>query len=202
MSLSTEQRPDRADQILDAALELFARKGFHAASMDDLVAESGLSKGSLYWYFESKDDIVFGVLKRMFEHELGELDELIAQEGPARPRLMRLVEQLAEEIHRMERQMPLVYEFYAVLSRRPEVREYLQAYFRRYKELLARLLRQGVTAGEIREHDVERTALSLAGVLEGVTLLWAVDPDDVDWQVQTRHAVGLILDGLERTRDA
>ncbi|MDX1599965.1 MAG: helix-turn-helix domain-containing protein, partial [Anaerolineales bacterium] len=55
-------KPDRVDQILDAALRLFAREGFHAASMDDLVAESGLSKGSLYWYFESKDDIVFGVL--------------------------------------------------------------------------------------------------------------------------------------------
>ncbi|MFN2235991.1 MAG: TetR/AcrR family transcriptional regulator, partial [Anaerolineales bacterium] len=52
-------RPDvseqRKDQILDAAATVFAKKGVHESRMDDIVEKSGLSKGSLYWYFKSKD---------------------------------------------------------------------------------------------------------------------------------------------------
>ena len=51
-------RPDiqgeRKKQILDAAMTVFAQKGFHQARMDDIVEQSGLSKGTIYWYFKSK----------------------------------------------------------------------------------------------------------------------------------------------------
>ena len=199
MSDQADSKNQRIDQILDAALRLFAREGFHAASMDDLVAESGLSKGSLYWYFESKDDIVFGVLKRMFEAELQGLERLTQQDGPAHERLLDMVGELAQEIHSMERLLPLVYEFYAVLARREAVRDYLQAYFRRYRDLLAELIDQGVVRGEFRAHDTQRTAITLAGIVEGVTLLWVVDPGNVDWEAQTRSAVQLVLQALEPT---
>lgn len=167
--------------------------------MDDLVAESGLSKGSLYWYFESKDDIVFGVLKRMFETELQGLERLTKGAGSARERLMEMVDELAHQIHSMEQLLPLVYEFYAVLARRETVRDYLQDYFRRYRDLLAQLVEQGVAKGEFRAHNTERTAITLAGIVEGVTLLWVVDPDNVDWEPQTRSAVQLVVQALEAT---
>ena len=51
-----EVSKERTKQILDAAVKVFSRSGFQQASMDDIVAESGLSKGALYWYFKSKDD--------------------------------------------------------------------------------------------------------------------------------------------------
>ena len=49
---------ERRAQILQAAATVFARSGVNGARMDDIVAESGLSKGSLYWYFDSKQEIV------------------------------------------------------------------------------------------------------------------------------------------------
>lgn len=66
-------RPDvseeRRSQILDAAVAVFARLGFHQARMDDIVQEAGLSKGALYWYFKSKDEIVMAILSSLFERE-------------------------------------------------------------------------------------------------------------------------------------
>ena len=47
----------RRDQILAAALACFARQGYHATSMDDVVRESGLSVGAIYTYFSSKEDL-------------------------------------------------------------------------------------------------------------------------------------------------
>ena len=80
-------RPDvsdeRKNQILQAATNVFSRLGFHKARMDDIVEESGLSKGTLYWYFKSKDDIVSALIAAR-DPETGAAftrDELIDQIG-------------------------------------------------------------------------------------------------------------------------
>ncbi|HET7081061.1 MAG TPA: helix-turn-helix domain-containing protein, partial [Chloroflexia bacterium] len=57
MSPRPDVSEERKNQILDAAAAVFSRLGFHEARMDDIVRESGLSKGTLYWYFTSKDAI-------------------------------------------------------------------------------------------------------------------------------------------------
>jgi len=52
---------ERRSQILEAALRCFAHQGYHQTTMDDIVEESGLSKGTLYWYYESKKEIFLSV---------------------------------------------------------------------------------------------------------------------------------------------
>jgi AcrR family transcriptional regulator len=52
---------ERRAQILEAALQCFASKGYHSATMDDLVRASGLSKGSLYWHFQSKEEVLLAL---------------------------------------------------------------------------------------------------------------------------------------------
>jgi TetR/AcrR family transcriptional regulator, transcriptional repressor of aconitase len=56
-----EYRDARRDQILSAARRCFLRNGFHATSVQDLVAESGLSSGAVYRYFASKDDVIIAI---------------------------------------------------------------------------------------------------------------------------------------------
>ena len=68
---SMAPRPDvskeRKSQILTAATKVFTELGFAGARMDDIVAESGLSKGNLYWYFESKDTIIISMLDQVLK---------------------------------------------------------------------------------------------------------------------------------------
>ena len=59
--VSDDYRASRRQQILDAAVECFARQGFHRTSMQDIFDESGLSAGAVYGYFAGKDDIVAAV---------------------------------------------------------------------------------------------------------------------------------------------
>ncbi len=81
-------RPDvseeRKQQILQSATLVFARLGFNKATMDDIVAESGLSKGTLYWYFKSKDEIIIAILDGFFNEELGALQAMDSIEGSAK----------------------------------------------------------------------------------------------------------------------
>jgi AcrR family transcriptional regulator len=62
--VSQDYRDARRAQILDAARRCFLREGFHATSMQDLFAESGLSAGAVYRYFASKDDVIFAIAEQ------------------------------------------------------------------------------------------------------------------------------------------
>jgi AcrR family transcriptional regulator len=54
---------DRRTQILEAALKVFAAKGFKGATNQDIAKEAGISPGLLYWYFKSKEDLFFAILE-------------------------------------------------------------------------------------------------------------------------------------------
>lgn len=66
MSPRPDVSAERRTQIIQAALVCFTRKGYNNTTMDDIVAESGLSKGTLYWYFESKDALFASALMSVF----------------------------------------------------------------------------------------------------------------------------------------
>ena len=195
-------RPDvsqvRIDQILTAATAVFARQGFHDARMDDIVDESGLSKGALYWYFKSKDDIISAILVNLFERELADLQHLITDEGSASQRIMDFARHSMEDIKRMMRILPITYEFYALAFRNTKVRKTLRKYLRNYVEVLLPIIRQGIQQAEFRPVDPKEAAIALGAVIEGTTLLWVFDREVVDLERDIVSGVSHILEGLRR----
>ncbi len=88
MSSQTDLEQERRKQILDAAEKVFTQRGFNKARMDDIVAESGLSKGALYWYYKSKDEIILALMDRFFAGEYARLHFIL------RPHRNRYLDQL------------------------------------------------------------------------------------------------------------
>ncbi|MBB3089020.1 AcrR family transcriptional regulator [Nocardioides albus] len=74
-------------RILAAALELFAEKGFESTSVQDVVAAAGVTKGAMYHYFSSKEDLLYEIYGRVLRMQMERLDEAVAQEGPVEDRL-------------------------------------------------------------------------------------------------------------------
>ena len=75
MSSRSESASDRPQQILQAAMVCFAKRGFHQASMHDISAEAGISVGLIYRYFENKD----AVISAMADAHKREIQELLAR---------------------------------------------------------------------------------------------------------------------------
>jgi AcrR family transcriptional regulator len=86
--VSEQHRLARQDEIIDAALAAFRRKGFHATSMAEIIAESGLSAGAIYGYFASKTDIVHAVATRIVSARVDELHAAAVQDPMPAPSLM------------------------------------------------------------------------------------------------------------------
>jgi TetR/AcrR family fatty acid metabolism transcriptional regulator len=193
-------RPDvsaeRRDQILDAAIKVFSRLGFQRARMDDIAGESSLSKGALYLYFKSKDDLIAAILRRIYEHELRALRAAHTDTGPASRRLLALTDHMTGQVRHLSILLPIWFEFYALAGRQRAVRQALVGYFQEYRALLAALIERGCAQGEFRPVDAAQTATAFIALLEGATLLWAVDPDAFDIAEQARSSVRLLLAGL------
>jgi AcrR family transcriptional regulator len=93
-----EQTQARRDEITAAALRCFSRNGFHATSMDDVIAEAGLSAGAVYRYFSGKQQLVEAAVGYAVPIMLRVLQDLTAQAHPPPPvqALERLLQALAE----------------------------------------------------------------------------------------------------------
>jgi AcrR family transcriptional regulator len=192
-------RPDvseeRRHQILDAALQIFARRGIYQSRMDDIVKEAGLSKGAIYWYFKSKDELVTALMERLMDRSRQDLDLLSYAEQPVPQRIAQLADSLAEQVAQFAHLQSIVFEFYALAARSSEMRQFFQRYYSEYGVALAGLIEQGIARGELRPVDPASAARSLIGLFEGIALLWALDPQ-LDGRRQIAEATALILDGL------
>jgi len=70
-----------ADDVMSAAVELFATQGYANTSVQQIVAAAGVTKGAMYHYFESKDDLLFGIYDALLTLQKARLDEIIARGG-------------------------------------------------------------------------------------------------------------------------
>ncbi|WP_312163537.1 TetR/AcrR family transcriptional regulator [Phenylobacterium sp.] len=83
------RKADRPDEIVAAAIEVFSEKGFAAARLDDIAARAGISKGALYLYFATKEDIFRAVIEQGVAPNLGLVQAAIAAHGRSFPDLLR-----------------------------------------------------------------------------------------------------------------
>jgi AcrR family transcriptional regulator len=193
---SEELSEERQKQILEAAIREFARHGFHATRMEDIARESGLSKGAVYLYYQSKDAIIAALLRTLFAWELRGARAIVSGEGTATERLLAITHMFADELDRMVAAMPILLEFYAVAFRQASVREHLGQMYEQFRVPLATLIQQGIAGGEFRAVEADDVALTWIALLEGLTLLWVVNPRGLAWRERADAAVHLLLDGL------
>jgi AcrR family transcriptional regulator len=193
---SEDLSEERQKQILDAAITEFARNGFHATRMEDIARASGMSKGAVYLYYKSKDAIITALLRMLFSWELRGARAIVEGEGSAAERLLAITRMFADELDRMKVAMPILMEFYAVAFRQPAVRDYLSQFYAEFRVPLMTLIQQGVERGEFRAVEPDEVALAWTALIEGLTLLWLVNPSGLAWREHAETAVKLLLDGL------
>lgn len=197
MSPRPDVSEERKDQILDAATDVFAQKGFSETRMDDIVEESGLSKGTLYWYFKSKDEIILSIFERLFRREFMALEKLVDAEGSATERLLCYTDDAIEDVARFLNLMPLAYEFMAWAFRRKFVQDAFKIYIKKYMSILSPMIQQGIDTGEFREIDPYSAAITIGAIIEGTLLLWVYDNNLVDPEKHIRDGIVMLLEGIK-----
>ncbi|MEM6460808.1 MAG: TetR/AcrR family transcriptional regulator [Pseudomonadota bacterium] len=197
---------DRPDEVLDAALKMFARNGFAATKVEDIAREAGLSKGAIYRYFDSKEDVFESLVNRAIAPLANRTLELAetSQEDPEK--LVRAVMSvLAAKLDDSDAlALPLIvlqeagrFPELAALYRRQVVDKAITA--------LELIVRRGVESGQFRQVDPHLAIRNLMGPMLAHFILmqiFEVDRDNpVPAQDFLRSHLDILMHGLlERPR--
>ena len=165
--------PDKPRQIVDAAIRVFARKGYWSSRVSDIAGEAGIAAGTIYLYFETKEDILITVFREKMAEFVSALWGAIAQEPDAVAKLRRLV-----HLH------------FEILEREPELAAVVQVELRQgqkffrgpatneiaaYFTLIASVLEEGVASGRFR-HDlpIKVATKMLFGAMDQMATSWVL----------------------------
>ncbi len=186
----------RTKQIIEAAIAVFAKKGFARATMEDVANEVSINKATIYNYFDGKDALILAVAGEILSRELGDLQAACDMPGTATERLNAFYETLTVKEADVLFLMPILYEFYALGLRRDDVRTILADFLSQSVSRLEAIIQAGVEDGEFGPVDARKAAQALTALIDGIVLQWIYTSEKVDINVQLRYSIQFVLQGL------
>ena len=200
MDTYTTSRPDRVEerrkQIMDAALTCFARKGYHKTTMDDIVAESGLSKGTLYWYFKSKDELFFSLVNSFFLEMRRDIDAITEQHTSAPGKLGALAHEFVNFFDEVTEFLNVFFEFWMQSALNEQLNQLFHNTLVEYRGKIAGIIDEGIEAGEFQEVDAEQLAWAVMAVYDGLWFYKMLAADEVDLEKANQAFLETLLGGL------
>jgi TetR/AcrR family fatty acid metabolism transcriptional regulator len=165
--------PDKHEQIIDAAIRVFARAGYYNSRVSDIAREAGIASGTIYLYFKTKDEILVTLFRERMAEWVSKVRGEIAGEADPIAKIRRLV-----VLH------------FTVLEANPALAEVVQVELRQghkffrgasaqevsaYFDLIASVLEEGVAAGQIRKDlPIKIATKMLFGAMDQVATSWVL----------------------------
>jgi AcrR family transcriptional regulator len=195
VQIAASPKADRMrTEILRRAADAFRRKGFRGAGMREIAQGLGLAPGALYYYFESKEDLLHACQRLSLERLLRSAGEIAAAKAPPAEKLRRLVlAHLSHVLGELGGSFAHV-EFQALPEEKlREVVRWRDA----YEGLVRGLIDDGISKRAFRATDGKLAALALLGALNWAAVWWRPDGALTVEEV-ARQTADLFLKGLER----
>jgi AcrR family transcriptional regulator len=193
----------RPQEILDAALALFAQKGFAASRLDEIAARAGVSKGTIYLYFESKEAVFKALVQERLASRIGGFREVLrAYEGSSADLLTMLLRNFGNLISTSELVvLPKI--VIAEAGNFPELaRMYREEIVTRGLSLLGEIIERGIKRGEFRDIPSAHAARIAIGPLLTIAI-WRTtfekfDNEPYDYQGLVEAHIANLLQGLAK----
>jgi TetR/AcrR family transcriptional regulator, transcriptional repressor of aconitase len=179
--ISAARANEQRGRILDAALTCFAREGFHAATIQDIVAESGLSPGAIYGYFKGKTEIAMAIASERHAMERRRMEFALAAPD-IDTSLQRLLDGFVLELRNPaeRRWRHLAVQLWAESLSNPRLKREALGGVSQAVDVLSRMIAQAQNRGSWPKHlDPAYAARVMIAILQGISLQRAWD-DRVD----------------------
>jgi AcrR family transcriptional regulator len=190
---------DKRRQILDAAIRVFARQGFHSTRVSDIADEAGVAYGLVYHYFSSKDEVLNELFTERWSLMLAAIDE--ADRGNASPReKLAAVASFIIDSYRHDPELMKVIIVEVTRAANSFGRTHMQEIRKAY-ESIAKIVADGQQAAAFRaDIDPFFASMSFYGVIEQLLSGWIfelIPASDADFDRAEELVVAAICDGLE-----
>jgi AcrR family transcriptional regulator len=188
------------ERLLGAARTVFAGRGFHGASVEEIAAEAGYSTGALYSNFDGKEALFLALLDREIDEHAREIEEAVHERTSIAERAQGGADRWMAMIEREPELQLLFMEFWAYAGRDPKVRRQVAASFARARQVLTRLIADGARDFELElELPAEQLAVAIDAFADGIARQKMADPEAVPDELMGR-VLALLLAAATRPR--
>ena len=199
----SRRKQARPGEILDAALAVFAEKGFAAARMEDIAAKAGVTKGTIYLYFQNKEDVFKSLARQSIGVTLTSAAQQAANfDGPVRDFLSAFFGAVAAMIGNSDKAvLPKI--IIGESGNFPELARFWRSeVIDKAMAMMTSVLRRGVERGEVRgdlplEHVARLCAAPILMCIIWRTTFAASDPTPFDYQKFLSTHVDVLMNGLK-----
>ena len=193
----------RPAEIAEAALELFVEHGFAATRMEAIAKRAGVTKGTVYLYFPSKEDLFRAVVKENILPNLEQGERLVAEHTGSAAELLALLVRRSWELMQTSRTQCMPKLMLAEGKNFPELAKfYVDEVVQRVRRLFASVIERGIASGEFREVDTTTAAKLLLAPLHNLTTwrqsLMSFDPVKWDFEKYLDLHIDIFLRGLAK----
>jgi TetR/AcrR family acrAB operon transcriptional repressor len=188
--------------VLKAGLAVFSRKGYAAATLDDVAREAGVTRGAIYWHFGGKAEL-YNALLAAYSARGNRIVQKAIGEGGTLPEVLRRVFVRLLEAVESDDELRSVMELSLFKSERtPELASSQSQHIENGRALLAGIaeaMRQGIASGELRQ-DVDPVELARAflALQHGAVYLWLLDPQSFSLASSAGSLAEVFIQGITK----
>ncbi|HWV39578.1 MAG TPA: TetR/AcrR family transcriptional regulator [Vulgatibacter sp.] len=194
-SAREQARGDKRARIVEAAIRVFADRGFHRATVAEVAREADVADGTIYLYFKNKDDL----LACLFEERMAELNALMTAELEKVDGALERVRCFVKTHLRMVRERPALAQVLIVELRQSArlIKAHKATGFASYLDIIGGIIQAGVKDGSIRETvDAKAIRRAIFGALDEVALSWLLGGRRFDLAKNAEQLADLFARGL------
>lgn len=192
--ITDENRKKKIDNIIQNALVLFSRKGYSETTIDDIVEAARMSKGSIYSYFKSKEEIFLAIAEDRF-NKRHYLIKAFEEDMPSRDKVKKYIEWVLFGLFEEENLLNarFTFEFWTVASRSKSISDTARKRYNMFYEDLSLILKEGIERGEFKDDtDIDSMCYIILSSTDGIGYITSVMGIPLTEEV-IKHHISMIL---------
>ena len=194
---------DKKNKILDAGIEVLREQGVSSTSMNDIIRRSGISKGGVYHYFASKNDLLLDVCQHFFEQHVSKSLQVLAEAtNPEHKTAIEMIDILFQQqemlIEEMSSEMKLFRELYIEAIHNDDLKSLFNKQYAAIFNILKNLIDEGKKQGLIKaDLESEMLAASLIAIFDGFGLAHQIIANTAAYPQYSLKAARLLIEGAK-----
>lgn len=190
-------KTEKREQLVQAAIPIFAKYGFRDTKMSDIAIQADVGKGTLYEYFPSKDELFLHAFRVWFSYFAEQMQEIMETEKDPQRQILSFYTQYFATIESYRDMYQIYFDFWSELTRNPLLnKQDISDVYQSLRDLFTGILEDGVERKIFRSMDAQVVSVAMIAMADGLLLQWLIDPSafsikDVGTIAMTTYIHGL-----------
>lgn len=185
------------DKIIESAIQCFSRYGYDGTSVECICEVAGVSKGSFFYHFPTKQSLFLEILNGWLEEVDREIEELNKSNEDIPTKLLKMTSILVDIIATGEKEISLTFEFWNRALHDKDTLEKIISQFEQYRSYFSKLILEGIEMGDFKAPEPEIVSYTIVSFAVGLLIQRLFSSEERDWEKIAKEGSQIIIDGLK-----